>query len=336
MRVLVTGGCGFIGSAVTRVFRARGYKVDVVDDMSNGNLQAIGDMPLRVIPADFVSIYQNTQEEKDDQEGLVRVFEGDFSHPLVLNRISQGFYTYVLHLAATPQVQFSVEQPALTMENNVMKTVKLLQAAATGQVKRFIFSSSSAIYGDQYDPGLPAVDEDTPPDPQSPYALQKLTIDMLLPMYHEFHGLDSCALRYFNAYGPGHDGQGAYSTAIAAWCNRIKNGKPMRSDGDGTQSRDLVFVTDIARANLLAAEAEGDLKGRAFNICTGEGLSNNEIMREIWKRAGPHPKVDAPERPGDVKHTLGDYSRAKEFFGYEPEVSFAQGLDLTMQWWGLL
>ena len=335
MRVLVTGGCGFIGSAVVRKLREQDIRVDVVDDMSAGDLSKIANVPLRVVPTDLISIYQNTVEEEELEKNHVLVFEGDFAHPLILSRIAQGFYAYVFHLAADPRVEYSVQNPLKTTNNNISKTVALLSACA-GNIKRFVFSSSCAVYGDHYSDSGSATTELEPYAPESPYALHKMTIDEFLPMFYKFHGLDSVALRYFNAYGPGHDGTGAYSTAVAAWCNALKNGRPLRSDGDGTQSRDMVYVDDIAAANIMAALCEEELKGKAFNVCTGSAVTNNEIMQMIWKSYGPYERNDAPWRPGDVMHTLGDPTSADETFGFTCQTSFSHGLELTMKWWGLV
>jgi len=331
MRVLVTGGCGFIGSALVRRLRKYGFRVDVVDDMSAGDLTKLADAPLRVVPADLISVYQHTAEIEEQDVNQVLVFEGDFAHSLVLNRIAQGTYGYVFHCAADPRVEYSVQNPLDTTENNVTKTVALL-SACVGTVNRFIFSSSAAVYGSHSG----EVNETTTPDPESPYALQKLMIDQMLPMFYKFHGLDSASLRYFNVYGPGHNGTGAYATAVAAWCNALKSSKSLRADGSGNQTRDLIYVDDVAEANLLAALHSDDLEGRTFNICTGNAVSNNEILQMIWKACGPHDRKNAPPRPGDIDHSLGDPAGAKNTLGFEAQIPFKLGLELTLAWWDLL
>lgn len=335
MRVLVTGGCGFIGSTLVRKLREQDVRVDVVDDMSGGDLSKLANAPLRVVPADLISIYQNTAELEELDSSHTLVMEGDFAHPLVLSRVAQGFYDYVFHLAADPRIEYSVQHPVHTTENNVTKTLALL-SACVGNIRRFVFSSSCSVYGDQFPGASLATNEEAAPAPESPYALQKLTIDRFLPMFYKFHGLDSVSLRYFNVYGPGHDGTGAYATAIAAWCNALKVGRPLRSDGDGMQSRDMIYVDDVATANVLAALHGEDLKGAPFNICTGHSVTNNEILQMVWKAVGPYERTNAPWRPGDVMHTLGDPALATKVFGFRSHTPFAEGLDSTMKWWGLL
>lgn len=335
MRVLVTGGCGFIGSTLVRKLRENNIQVDIVDDMSVGNLSKLGKVPLRVVPVDLISIYQNTVEDNELKEGHVLVFEGDFTHPLILNRIAQGYYMYVFHLAADPRVEYSIQNPYKTTVNNISKTVLLLSSCA-GNIQRFIFSSSCSVYGDQYSiEGIPTT-EASPTAPCSPYALQKLTIDQLLPMFYKFHGLDSVSLRYFNVYGPGHDGTGAYATAVAAWCSALKKSQSLRSDGDGTQSRDMVFVDDIAAINIAAMIQTKDLKGEAFNVCTGTAISNNDILQLIWKLYGPYTRKDSPWRPGDVMHTLGNNTKINDELIPYPWLGFKEGLEQTMRWWGLI
>lgn len=337
MRVLVTGGCGFIGSNfVARLREKLGNEIsiDVIDDMRAGSLDKLANFPIRVVPADLLSIYQNTAESRE-LPGIVKVFEGDFSHPLMISRIMQGFYDYVFHFAADPRVQFSIEHPAETAENNITKTTLLMQAAAGGRVRRFVFSSSSSVYGNVEIP-KGGVLEGSQKLPESPYAVQKYSIELLLPIMSKYHDLDTVGLRYFNVYGPGHDGKGAYATAVAAWCNALSSGLPLRSDGDGTQSRDMVFVDDVADANIAAMLYEDKLGGLCMNVCTGAEVANNDILRMLWKAYGPYKRVDAPPRPGDVNQIFGSPLLAEETIGFKASVPFAEGLHKTMQWWGLL
>jgi len=333
-RVLVTGGAGFIGNNLVRRLHSEGYNVDVVDNMQSGDLNKLVGLPFRVIPADLIGIYTAKIEQQFDSDTVV-VFEGDFTHPLVLSRVRTGFYDYVFHLAADPRVEYSVENPVLTTENNVLKTLKLVKACS-GSTRRFIFSSSSAVYGDtNYLP----TEENTPKNPQSPYGLQKLQVEQYLPMFYDHYGVESVSLRYFNVYGPGHLGQGAYATAIAAWCNAMSNQQSLRSDGDGNQSRDLIYVDDVVEANILAATSDIDTSlssKQPINICTGERITNNRILGKLTKYFGPLDINHAPERPGDVKHTQGDPRLAEAMLGFKASVSFDEGLHKTLKWWELI
>lgn len=330
-RVLVTGGCGFIGSHVVRELIANDYIVDVVDDMSNGSLDALAGIQFRAVPADLVATFETKHPESERDAGSVLVIEGDFAHKEILNRSKSGLYGVIFHLAAMPRVEFSVQYPCESNDLNVSRTLLLLDAIRGGNTK-FVFSSSSAIYGeiDQ----LPTT-EFSPSNPQSPYGLQKRMIEDYLTLFGRLYQQKSVCLRYFNVYGPGQDGKSPYSTAVAAWCSALKEGRPLRSDGDGYQTRDLVFVKDVARMNRIAAESQHDFRGHAFNVGSGNSLSNNEVL-DLLRLKFPNLEVNnAPARPGDVRDTLADVKIAKQVLGWEPEVQFEDGLRMTLEWWDL-
>lgn len=330
-RALVTGGCGFIGSHVVRELIAHDYIIDVVDDMSNGSLDALEGVNFRACPADLLDQFESKHPETERQPGSVLVIEGDFAHKYVLARSNVGTYGVIFHLAAMPRVEFSVQYPVESNDLNVSRTLALLDAIRDTGTK-FVFSSSSAIYGEIEQ--LPTT-EFAPSNPQSPYGLQKRMIEDYLTLFGRLYNQKSVCLRYFNVYGPGQDGKSPYSTAVAAWCSAIKEGRPLRSDGDGYQTRDLVFVKDVARANRLAAESQHDFKGHAFNVGSGNSLSNNEVL-DLLKLKFPNLEVNnAPARPGDVRDTLADVNIAKQAIGWEPQVQFTEGLKLTLEWWGL-
>ena len=330
-RVLVTGGAGFIGSHVVRELVSHDYIVDVVDDMSNGSLDALEGVSFRVVPADLVKNFEIKHPESQRAAGSVLVIEGDFAHREILNRSKSGLYDVIFHLAAMPRVGYSVEYPFESNDLNVTRTLALLDAIKGGNT-RFVFSSSSAIYGeiDQ----LPTT-EFSPSNPQSPYGLQKRMIEDYLTLFGRLYQQKSVCLRYFNVYGPGQDGVSPYSTAVAAWCSALRDGRALRSDGDGYQTRDLVFVKDVARANRIAAESQHDFRGHAFNVGSGDSLSNNEVL-DLLRLKFPTLEVQsAPARPGDVSDTLADVSVAKSVLGWEPQVRFEEGLKMTLTWWGL-
>jgi UDP-glucose 4-epimerase len=330
-RVLVTGGAGFIGSHVVRELVSHDYIIDVVDDMSNGSLDALEGVPFRVVPADLVKNFEIKHPESQRAAGSVLVIEGDFAHQEILNRSKSGLYDVIFHLAAMPRVGYSVEYPFESNDLNVTRTLALLDAIRGGNT-RFVFSSSSAIYGeiDQ----LPTT-EFSPSNPQSPYGLQKRMIEDYLTLFGRLYQQKSVCLRYFNVYGPGQDGVSPYSTAVAAWCSALKGGRALRSDGDGYQTRDLVFVKDVARANRIAAESKHDFRGHAFNVGSGDSLSNNEVL-DLLRLKFPTLEVQAaPARPGDVSDTLADVSIAKSVLEWEPQVRFEEGLKMTLTWWGL-
>ncbi len=326
-KALVTGCCGFIGAHVTRLLVNEGWYVEGVDDLSNGDLTSLEDMKFRAIPDALVPFYDG----KKSPGGLL-VMTCDFASPVVLEKVAAGEYDVIFHLAANPRVEFSVEHPALTTHHNVQKTVELMTAARE-KVGRFVFASSSACYGNVE--SLPTV-EGSGDNPTSPYGLQKLVIEQFGKLYNELYNLDFAALRFFNAYGPGQDGTSPYSTAISAWCTRLHKGEPLRSDGDGRQTRDMVYVEDIARAMLAVSLHPEKIGFEVFNVGNGESFSNNEILDAL---AESFPDMDvnhAPERPGDVKHTLASIDKIKLCIGWSPKVNFWDGLDKTLEWWDLV
>jgi UDP-glucose 4-epimerase len=235
-------------------------------------------------------------------------------------------------LAAQPRVEFCVEHPATTTETNLMKTVELLSACRKSNIRKFVFASSSAVYGDVE--VLPT-DEDQSKNPQSPYGLQKLCCEMFMNQFSDHYSIDSVALRFFNVYGPGCTGDNPYATAIAAWCDKLHQGNPLRSDGDGEQTRDMVFVTDVAEA--LVAAAKSSVKGfSCYNVATGSSVSNNEILKMLKEHVRDFEVTSAPARKGDVRHTLASTERLRRDLDFLPKHSFEEGLTKTLSWWGLI
>ena len=329
-KALVTGCCGFIGAHVTRLLIGEGWYVEGVDDLSNGDLEAISDLKFRAV---HEGLFPHLAEVGiEESSGGLTVVTGDFASPSMLARVSSGAYDVIFHLAANPRVEFSVKNPALTTHHNVQKTIELM-TAARDNIDRFVFASSSACYGNV--DLLPTVEGSVADSPTSPYGLQKLVIEQFGKLYSDLYGMDFAALRFFNAYGPGQDGTSPYSTAISAWCTRLSNDEPLRSDGDGRQSRDMVYVEDIAKAMLATAEHPHRIGFDVFNVGNGASFQNIEILRYLTERFQHAEVSHAPERKGDVKHTLASISKIKDKIGWSPEVEFWDGLNRTLNWWGL-
>ena len=326
---LVTGGCGFIGSALVRHLHSTGnWRVDVIDDLSTGDLANLSGISKRSLMIEMLQFYQeNFENERDDN--TVLVITGDFAHANMFHRIREKKYDVIFHVAALPRVAYSIEDPVFTTETNLLKTVALFRAAVNN-VQRIVFSSSSSVYGDvkefpQKESFLKA--------PKSPYALQKAACEDFAIQFSHLYGLDIVSLRYFNVYGPGQRGDSAYATIIAAWSDAVSNAHPLRLDGDGEQSRDFTYISDVVRANVLAAEATRSFAGEAVNIAGQKSYSVNEIF-ELFKGAfGDLTILNAPAREGDVYKTLADMSFAKDSIKFESLVSLEDGLLLTWDWW---
>jgi UDP-glucose 4-epimerase len=329
-KALVTGCCGFIGSHVTRQLVEAGWYVEGVDDLSNGDLSTLEGVQHRTVTEGMLHLYD--EQADNPASGELLVVTADFASAAILSRVATGSYDVIFHLAANPRVEYSVKYPALTTHTNVQKTIELM-SAAINKINRFVFASSSACYGEVT--SLPTTEEE-PEDPTSPYGLQKLVVEQFAEMYNRLYDMDFVALRFFNVYGPGQLGDSPYSTAIAAWCTRLKNDDPLRCDGDGEQTRDMVYVEDVARAMITAANHTKPLGFQVYNVATGEAVSNNQIL-EVLKEYFPNLVIThAPERAGDVKHTLGDINKIGEDLSWSPIKQFWDGLRTTLQWWELI
>lgn len=328
-RALVTGGCGFIGSNLTKELVKQGWQVDIVDDMSNGHLELLEGLNIRVLMnGSFYTAYK--MQDLERQQGEVLVIQDDFADDNILGAIYQGVYDVIFHQAAVPRVSYSVEEPWHTTDVNISKTVRLFESAR-GTVDRIVWASSSSVYGGA--DKLPTK-ESTPKNPKSPYAWQKSAIEDFAKQCWDLYELDIVCLRYFNVFGPGQYGDSPYSTAVSAWCHATKNGLECRSDGDGSQSRDMCYIDNVVSANILAAKSQNTFKGECYNIACNGRTSNKEILDHFISEFGVKVK-NAPWRPGDVMHTQADVTKAKRDFGYEPLVYFWEGLEKTIQWWGL-
>ncbi|KAA3607958.1 MAG: NAD-dependent epimerase/dehydratase family protein [Planctomycetota bacterium] len=301
---LVTGGAGFIGSHITEALLAAGRRVRVVDDLSTGYTRNLGDLKV-----DFL--------------------EGDLSDPEVADAACQGVEG-VYHLAARPSVPWSFEEPELAFQANHGSTLALIQAAARHQVRRIVFSSSSAIYGDSQT--LPKI-ETMEPAPKSPYAEHKLMGELALAEAARSHGLEAVSLRYFNVYGPRQDPSSPYSGVISLFVRWAQEGQPARIFGDGLQTRDFIYVADVVKANLKAMEADlGELSAPVVNIARGRRVTILELWKEICQAAGqPYLEPElGPERQGDVRHSLAAVKKARELLGFQAEVDLEQGIRSTL------
>lgn len=231
----------------------------------------------------------------------------------ILHCLPDEDFDYVFHLAAQPRVEFSVQHPSYTMKQNVLVTSTLLEWAKNHSVNRVIFSSSAAVNGDG--DGVPT----------SPYGLHKLMSEMECRLFSELYGLDTACLRYFNVYSENQKFGGSYSTAICAWMEMIRQGKPLRIDGDGEQTRDLIHVDDIILANIHAMQSTSWFGGKPYNIASGQSVTMNYIRDFIDSRHNVEWN-EAPARLGDVKHSSADISETQNELDFEPQVSIDDGL----------
>jgi UDP-glucose 4-epimerase len=303
---LVTGGAGFIGSSILEELVRRGEQVRVLDNFSTGRRENL---------APFLE--------------HVDLVEGDLRDSSTVRRAVEGV-EYVLHQAALPSVQRSLDDPQATNESNVAGTLNLLLAAHEAGVRRVVYAASSSVYGDS--PALPKR-EDMLPRPKSPYAASKLAGEHYCSAFTGVHGLETVRLRYFNVFGPRQDPTSQYSAVIPIFVTAMLRGEPLTIHGDGLQSRDFTFVANVVQANLLAAAAPG-VAGRVFNVACGQQhtiLDLVAILNEILG-AGIVPTHAGP-RPGDVRHSLADVTAAREALGYRPAVDFREGLRRTVDWY---
>lgn len=322
MRVLVTGGMGFIGSHLVKKLHILNHTIDIVDNLYSGREDRLSQLEIR---DSFPGLIY-----KKEERNFIRFFKDDFAGS-VLDIVASGIYDVIYHLAAMPQVSFSIDNPAETSENNLNKTIKLFDAARIGST-RVVFSSSCAVYGNTTD--LP-VRESVVKSPISPYAWQKSACEDVANLFCRLYKeSDIVCLRYFNVYGPEQYGDSPYASAVSAWCHAIKNNSICRSDGDGTQSRDMCYVDDVVTANILASEKSKRHNGECYNIASGKTVTNNEIL-EYFTDNFKIKIRKAPRREGDIMHMHAEISKSKEGLGYEPKVEFWEGLEKTFKWWGL-
>ena len=304
---LVTGAAGFIGSNLADALLDRGYRVRGVDDFSTGRRSNLEPLSSR---EDF----SFREADIRDAEAMADAVDGVDS---------------LFHQAAVASVPRSVEDPVATTDANCTGTATVLDAARRADVDTAVVASSSSVYGASEE--LPKV-ETMPATPESPYALSKYFTEELALQFSDFYDIDTVALRYFNIFGPRQDPEGQYAAVIPKFISLMLDGERPVIFGDGEQSRDFTYVDNAVQANVLAAE--GDVTGEAFNVGTGGRVTVNELVDALNETLGTDvtPIHDNP-RPGDVRHSHADVSKAADLLGYDPEVGFEEGLERTVEYY---
>lgn len=314
-RVCITGGAGFIGGHVLDALLSLGSRIAVIDDLSNSSADHL--VELIDIEPDRVRFVHGSIL---DDAALADAFEGA---------------KMVFHLAAVSSVPRSVEDPERSYAVNAVGTMRVAEQARKAGVSRLVYSASSSAYGQSEK--LPKVETDVPA-PASPYAASKLAGEQVMLAWAKSYGLSTMSLRYFNIFGPRQPADSPYSAVIAVFAQKLLAGQtsePPTIFGDGGQSRDFTYVTNAVLANLLAGASQRALAGEVVNVGAGERVDLNALYKMIAELCGtPHVQARfAPERPGDVKHSLADLSLARELLGYEPVVGLEEGLAATIEWY---
>jgi nucleoside-diphosphate-sugar epimerase len=307
-RVLVTGGAGFVGSHLVDRLLAEGFEVTVLDDFSSGRMENI-------------SCHKGVRE--------FRLVRGDVRDAGLVKKVVEDV-DGVFHLAALVDVALSIENPVLFNEVNVVGTLNLLRACVDSDVRRFIFASSAAVYGNSK---RAKKREDMLPKPISPYGVSKLAAENYVQVFNEFYGLETVSMRYFNVYGPRQGFASSYSGVITAFMSRLLKGQPPVIHGDGKQSRDFVHVDDVASANMLALQSKNAVGG-VFNIASGTAITVYElakILQQITNMERLKP-IFTESRAGDIKHCSGDIHKAEEILGFHPKIQLEDGLSKLVEW----
>ena len=303
-RYLITGGAGFIGSHLVKHVLGAGGNVRVVDNLSTGFAKRLSQI-----------------------RDSVQLVTGDLADNSVAAEVVQDV-DYVLHQAAVPSVQRSVVDPVGTNRSNVTATLNLLENSRKAGVRRFVYAASSSAYGDTE--VLPK-SEDMPANPLSPYALQKWVGERYCKLYHELYGLETVSLRYFNVFGPGQDPYSEYSAVVPKFTTKLLAKEPITVYGDGEQSRDFTYIDNVIQANLLALRAP-NAPGEVCNIGCGQRVSLNQLIQILEELLKVRAQVTyAPAKPGDVRHSLADITKATRVLGYVPETEVEEGLRKTVE-----
>lgn len=299
MTYLVTGGAGFIGTNLVERLVRDGHKVIVVDDLSAGKAERL---PWQVV--------------------LRRL---DICETTALTEVMRGV-DVVVHLAALPRVQFSIEHPFEAQRVNVEGTLSVLEAARIAGVRRIVYAASSSAYGDQE---ILPLRETLPAQPKSPYGLHKYTGELQMKLWHDIHGLETVSLRFFNVYGPHLDPDGAYALVIGKFLKLRSEGKPMTITGDGEQTRDFTHVRDVVDAIVRASQSDRVGHGEVFNVGAGRNVSMNELARLIGGQVEYIPPRIEP------KHTLADTTYIRLSLGWQPTISIEEGISELKTLFGL-
>ena len=318
---LITGGAGFIGSNLAEVFLKQGEEVRVLDNFSTGkeeNLSFINDMNLP--SGKFTLIREDIRNLSSCHHACEHV-------------------DFILHQAALGSVPRSIDDPITTNEVNIQGTLNLLVAARDAKVKRLIYASSSSAYGDPIsttmadDKPVPKVESQTP-NPQSPYAISKLTGEYYCHVFYKIFGLETISLRYFNVFGKRQDANSAYAAVIPKFVKSLLSNQPPTIYGDGEQSRDFTHIDNVVQANLKACHTIQDALGKTINAACGVRTSVNQLYFKLCEIMGKNIKpLYSPPRAGDVKHSLADISRAKNLLSYDPRVDIITGLRKFVEWY---
>jgi nucleoside-diphosphate-sugar epimerase len=304
-RYLVTGGAGFIGSHIVEALVKRGEQVRVIDNFFTGKRE-------------------NLQPYAD----TIELIEGDIRNEADVEKAISGV-DYVVHQAAFRSVAKSVENPTLTCETNIQGTLNVLTASHKARVKRVVYASSSSVYGERRT--FPEREDDLP-SPVSPYAASKLAGEHYCNVFSVVYGLETVSLRYFNVFGPRQNPESKYSTVVPAFAAWMMKDEPPRVDGDGKQSRDFTYVSNVVEANLQAV-AQAGVSGEVINVACGKTHAVLEIITVLNSILGKKLQPTfGPPRKGDVRKTIADITKMKKLLGRKPAVGFEEGLKLTVEW----
>ena len=296
-RCIITGGCGFVGSHLTELLVKAGWKVVVIDNLFTKKNNV----------ADLI------------RYGKIGFYEIDINHPGVKDIFAKENPDYVFHLAAIPEVQYSIENPEETFLVNLMGSVRILELSRRCGVRKVIFSSSAAVYGEARLP-YSGLDERQSLNPISPYGLQKKQVEEVILSYNKHYNLSYAILRYQNVYGPRQKEFGSYAPVMAIFQRQLENKEPITVFGDGKQTRDFVHVKDVATANLMAAVSP-------LNGITNIGSGKKQKIIDIAKLYTNNPTLVENPREGDIKHSFANIKKAKELWGWQPVIPFTEGFE---------